>query len=51
MIEKRIIDEFIAPYYRDKDIMHNMWHIELVRRKNVYRGENPYYRISQGAIA
>lgn len=33
MIEKRIIDEFIAPYYRDKDIMHNMWHIELVRRQ------------------
>lgn len=30
---KRIIDEFIAPYYRDKDIMHNMWHIELVRRQ------------------
>lgn len=33
MIENRIIDEFIVPYYRDKDIMHNMWHIELVRRQ------------------
>lgn len=24
--------EFVEPYYADKDIMHNMWHIELVRR-------------------
>ena len=33
MIEKSIVDDFIEPYYRDKDIMHNMWHIELVRRQ------------------
>lgn len=24
--------EFVEPYYADKDIMYNMWHIELVRR-------------------
>ncbi len=24
------LKEFSAPYYRDKDIMHNLWHIELV---------------------
>lgn len=29
---KKII-EFIEPYYKDKDIMHNMWHIELVKKK------------------
>jgi len=23
---------FCAPYYADKDIMHNMWHIELIQR-------------------
>lgn len=30
--EKKLI-EFITPYYADKDIMHNMWHIELVKKK------------------
>lgn len=25
--------EFVKPYYADKDIMHNMWHIELVEKK------------------
>jgi len=24
--------EFVEPYYADKDIMHNMWHIELVKK-------------------
>lgn len=24
--------EFVEPYYADKDIMHNMWHIELVQK-------------------
>ena len=27
------IIEFVTPYYKDKDIMHNMWHIELVKKK------------------
>ena len=31
-----MIDEkkfsFAEPYYADKDIMHNMWHIELVKK-------------------
>lgn len=26
------LKEFSYPYYRDKDIMHNMWHIELTER-------------------
>lgn len=30
--EKKLI-EFVTPYYADKDIMHNMWHIELVKKK------------------
>lgn len=33
MIEKEIIMKFIEPYYEGKDIMHNMWHIELVERQ------------------
>ena len=27
------IINFVKPYYEDKDIMHNMWHIELVKKK------------------
>ena len=33
MIEKELLTEFIKPYYENKDIMHNMWHIELVERQ------------------
>ena len=29
--EKELL-AFCEPYYRDKDIMHNMWHIELVKK-------------------
>ena len=33
MIDIKALQEFVEPYYLDKDIMHNMWHIELVKRK------------------
>ncbi|WP_024856476.1 hypothetical protein [Ruminococcus albus] len=33
MISDVELDTFIGPYYKDKDIMHDMWHIELVRRQ------------------
>ena len=33
MIEKKLLIDFIKPYYENKDIMHNMWHIELVERQ------------------
>jgi len=29
-MDKNKLIDFAAPYYKDKDIMHNMWHIELV---------------------
>lgn len=32
MQNKNALMEFIEPYYREKDIMHNMWHIELVKK-------------------
>lgn len=32
MLNEQALLEFVKPYYIDKDIMHNMWHIELVRR-------------------
>lgn len=32
MINERELIEFVKPYYEDKDIMHNMWHIELVKK-------------------
>lgn len=33
MINKHELQKFIEPYYADKDIMHNMWHIELVEKQ------------------
>lgn len=30
MQNKEALLKFVEPYYADKDIMHNMWHIELV---------------------
>ena len=32
MINEKALCEFVEPYYIDKDIMHNMWHIELVKK-------------------
>lgn len=32
MTDMKALREFAEPYYADKDIMHNMWHIELVQR-------------------
>ncbi|MGN0448605.1 MAG: hypothetical protein ACI4GC_08675 [Acutalibacteraceae bacterium] len=32
MLNEMELLEFIRPYYEDKDIMHNMWHIELVQK-------------------
>lgn len=32
MLNEQALIEFAEPYYTDKDIMHNMWHIELVKK-------------------
>ena len=32
MIDSKALLDFVEPYYADKDIMHDMWHIELVKR-------------------
>lgn len=32
MLNEKALLDFVEPYYIDKDIMHNMWHIELVKR-------------------
>ena len=32
MINEKALLEFVKPYYIEKDIMHNMWHIELVKK-------------------
>ncbi len=32
MVDEKELLKFVSPYYEDKDIMHNMWHIELVQR-------------------
>lgn len=32
MINEKELIKFVKPYYEDKDIMHNMWHIELVKK-------------------
>lgn len=31
-MDKTSLLAFVTPYYSDKDIMHNMWHIELVEK-------------------
>jgi len=31
-MDKVKLIEFVRPYYANKDIMHNMWHIELVEK-------------------
>jgi len=31
-MDKAKLIEFVRPYYADKDIMHNLWHIELVEK-------------------
>lgn len=31
-MDKKALLKFVEPYYIDKDIMHNMWHIELVNK-------------------
>ena len=32
MINEKALLAFVESYYADKDIMHNMWHIELVKK-------------------
>ena len=32
MLNEKALLEFVEPYYSGKDIMHDMWHIELVRK-------------------
>lgn len=32
LVDEKKLEKFIKPYYADKDIMHNMWHIELVKK-------------------
>ena len=32
MLNERALLKFVKPYYADKDIMHNIWHIELVQK-------------------
>lgn len=32
MLNEKALLEFVEPYYADKDIMHNIWHIELVQK-------------------
>ena len=31
-MDKKELLNFVEPYYAEKDIMHNMWHIELVNK-------------------
>lgn len=32
MLNEKALLEFVEPYYSGKDIMHDLWHIELVRK-------------------
>lgn len=49
-MDKESLLSFVMPYYADKDIMHNMWHIELVE-KMVYRILNTgNYRVDEESL-
>ena len=50
-MDKVALVEFVKPYYADKDIMHNMWHIELVEKmveKIVKAGD---YRVDSESLS
>ncbi len=50
MIDKNALIEFARPYYSDKDIMHNMWHIELVLKMVSKIVSNSNYQVDEDAL-
>ena len=49
-MEKASILAFIMPYYSEKDIMHNMWHIELVEKAVKRIIEDGKYQIDEESL-
>ncbi len=50
MINFHTLMEFVSPYYADKDIMHNMWHIELVLKMVEKILSNSNYQVDKEAL-
>jgi len=50
MTNDKDLFEFIEPYYADKDIMHNMWHIELVQRMVIKILSISYYDVDEECL-
>lgn len=50
MLNERALLKFVKPYYADKDIMHNMWHIELVERMVNRILSNSDYKVDEECL-
>ncbi len=50
MIDKNTLIKFVNPYYADKDIMHNMWHIELVLKMVEKIVSSSNYQVDEDAL-
>ncbi len=50
MIAKNTLVEFVSPYYAEKDIMHNMWHIELVLKMVEKIVSSSNYQVDEDAL-
>ncbi len=50
MINKDALIGFVNPYYADKDIMHNMWHIELVLKMIEKITSNSNYQVDENSL-
>jgi len=46
MIKEVDLLKFVKPYYENKDIMHNLWHIQLVEKKLCELIEKYNYNVS-----
>ncbi len=50
MVDKNALLEFVRPYYENKDIMHNMWHIELVQKMISRILSNSTYEVDEDCL-
>ena len=50
MLNMEELQEFVKPYYADKDIMHNMWHITLVEKSVKKILEKGKYQVDEECL-
>ncbi|MDO4740086.1 MAG: hypothetical protein Q4A66_05400 [Eubacteriales bacterium] len=50
-MNRKALTQFIAPFYADKDIMHDLWHIELVEKTMHKIVEAGGYQVDEEILA